>query len=1172
MTSTQNSRWLNKLYEQYLNTYFRETGVEISKLEIPHTNNPLFDMLDPTEASICFAYPFTSSDTILYGSIIHLSLTGYHQYGEQFVLESAKGFHVERLTEIQPLLKLISQQLAFEAEPLDAQHEAAATLYEHMCNSVERSRFFMNERSGPIDSLHLVKDFITSEQGMLLGHPFHVTSKANIGFSEDDIRRYSPELGASFKLHYFAVAPELLQTYASGHDVSKLIDPKAQYEAEQLLGTKSNQYELLPCHPWQANFLLDNDEIRRKLDGQAIISLGPIGQVVWPTSSVRTVWMPETGLFLKLSLDVRITNFIRNNPTEQIIRAIDASRLLNKIGPDESQENLRLLPELAAQTLKIPELEASFGIVYRAGLEASALAKTRILGSLVEENLETGELPLLHYINQAAQVANTSVTKDFICDWWAQYIKVSLLPALELFAKTGISLEAHLQNSLMRFENGIPIQLVVRDMEGVSVVKDSVLGTRCPEVKHDSSVWYSTDEAWFRFKYYLVVNHLAHLIGAIARFCPTTEDDLWRITGQTLFDANKSEQGKSYVQQLLQTRELPAKANMLSTFQKSGEKPVWVGILNPLCRYHYCGLTPLNKTEMTVPYQQAEQRVIDQLFEALLFERALSYQQVNDSLHIPVTKELSYQCNARISFSFGRIRLQPGTLRRQESDQSNAPSLNQVMLDLAQVIEVEPEHWTQFQQELIQTLVKHAQALQSLPAIPLREMTYFEQEARANNGHLYHPSFKSRIGFDLIENERFGPELSSGYPVVWIAVDQSLIQTKTSESYNWETIYRQQFSSSEIKSFKTQIAEAGKTFHKVALLPVHPWQWEKVIRVFYQDQIVKAQMIKLNVKGPDYLPQQSIRTLSNVSNLWAPSVKLAMSLINTSTSRVLAPHTVQNAAPISDWLWQLVQDDVVLPEAHKPIILREIAGLSVSPSLQIPAQYGALACIWRESVYPYLKEDQSACPVTILMQLDLDKRPVIDPWINQHGIENWIQKLIERVYLPVMHLLWQYGTALESHAQNMLLIHQDGMPIKVALKDFHDGVRYSRELMGNSVTLPELTDAPTAHAAVNPNSFLETNSASELRDFTQDALCFVNLAELSWFIHLHYGFDEEKFWQLTRTVIEQYQSNNPNIADRFKLFDFFAAQIDVEQLASRRFLPEIRLRVMSVANPLSGAR
>ena len=1176
MMSPHAHHWRNKLFEQYLNTFFRETGVDVRENLISHLESLTGERPQATDSGLYFRYRFTAADTVLYGSLKHLSLTGYHQYGRRFWLQQGSGEEntpgkkstTSELTDIRPLLRLICEQLAHDAGGETERVAAAATLYENMCNSIDKSRFFLDARRLQADGPSVVDDFTAAEQGMVLGHPFHVTSKASTGLSEQDMRRYSPELGVSFKLHYFAVAPALVQTLSAGVEVAQLIDPAAQREARQRLEEQVGQYQLVPCHPWQASFLLEQAEVRRKLEEGDIISLGPLGQVVWPTSSVRTVWLPQSGLFLKLSLDVRITNFIRNNPLDQAKRAIDASRLINLLTSDERNESLCLLPELAAQTLLLPGLEASFGLIYRAGLAPGALAQTRVLGSLVEECPVTGALPLRHYLQQAAQVADTPITRGFVCDWWRQYLRVSLLPVLELFARTGISLEAHLQNCLMRFDQGMPVQLVVRDMEGVSVASDCVLTDRSTEVQSDSPVWYSADDAWFRFKYYMVVNHIAHVTGALARVCPVTEAALWQVAGQALSDTGLSERARHYARKLLETSHLPAKANMLSTFAKSGEKPSWVDIPNPLFDHWPTGLTPLSDTGFEAAYRHAEQRVITQLLEALLFEGVLPYQQAPDGLGIPITAALSYQCQATTSFSFGRIRIRPGSLQRIEAGKTSAPSLEHVMEDLSQVMGADPERWQQFHDELAHTLAKHAQVLQSPPARPIREMSYFEQEARVSNGHLYHPSFKSRIGFDLTENQRYGPELSNGHTLVWVAVDQALTQVAISRTASLDAIHREQFTVWEYQAIEQQILAAGGHPDRMILMPVHPWQWQKVIRACYQAQLASKQIIKLEVKGPDYLPQQSIRTLSNVSDLGAPSAKLAMSLVNTSTSRVLAPHTVLNAAPISDWLWQMVQADELLPEEHKPIILREIAGVSVTPPQQVQAQYGALACIWRESIYRYLSPGQSATPITALMQLDVDQRPVIDPWIGRHGVNEWVPALIERVYLPVMHMLWYHGTALESHAQNMLLVHENGLPVKVALKDFHDGVRYSRALLANAEALPELTDAPQAHARVNPNSFLETDNADELRDFTQDALCFVNLAELAWFLSEHYGLSERDFWALARRIIQRYPAERPSLAERFKRFDFFAAGIDVEQLACRRFLPEKRLRTMTVANPL----
>ncbi|WDD99769.1 IucA/IucC family protein [Thalassomonas actiniarum] len=1193
MSTNSTSRWHNKLTEQYLNTFFRETQVDINQC-IKQASTLTEDQHSPLSASLLttnqgvsmFCYRFSASDTYLWGGVKHLSLTGYHEYAENFYLVKT-GNEVCELTDLRDLLQLISAQLTADAGNGKQEINAGALLNENMNNSVNKSEFFLLNRKQQQCKNAVVEDFIAAEQGMVLGHPFHVTSKASIGFSQDDMKRYSPELGVSFKLHYFAVCPGRLRASDIGEDLTALSDKEAQQQAQQLLTADHKHYTLLPCHPWQANYLLDNQQVQQALADESMISLGPLGQVVWPTSSVRTVWLPENKIFLKLALDVRLTNFVRNNPDEQVMRAIDASRLIRKIPAELSDNRLLLLPELASQTLhfeQAPELSASFASIYRAGLDETSLGQTRILGSLVEENLDGEDLPLWQYIKQAAELADTPLSSDFIEHWWQAYIQASLLPALSLYANTGISLEAHLQNSLMRFEQGMPVQLVVRDMEGVSISRNSVLADACPQVSANSSVWYTPEQTWFRFKYYMVVNHIAHVIAAIARVSLVSESRLWLVTRQCLAAEEMTPATRIWAQRLLEAKDLPAKANMLSSFKQSGEAPTWVDIANPLYFLPQGQDMTLittsdhnqNNAAFAAAHQQAELRVNQQLFEALIFEGvAVVSRHENNEITLKVSEVLTYRCQGITSDSFERIRLVPGSLMREEQitgqNRISRPSLQQLMTDLAPLVKAEPQKWQQFHDELTLTRVKHAQTLHQLPAKPLRDMSYEFQEARVNNGHLYHPSFKSRIGFDLAENQLYGPELSQGYHVIWLAVHQDYVHACVGNSTSLEQIYGQHFTPQELQAINSQVEDAGADLENMRLLPVHPWQWHKIISLYYQDLLTSGMIIKLAVSGPKYLPQQSIRTLSNMDDVKQASIKLAMNLVNTSTSRVLAPHTVQNAAAISDWLWQLVDEDPLLSPAHKPVILREIAAIGVTVPSALPVQYGALACIWRESVHPYLEQGQQASPMTMLMQLDNDQKPVIDAWIRQHGVKTWLTALVTHAYLPVMHMLWYHGTALESHAQNMLLIHESGLPVKVALKDFHDGVRYSRALLRDVTRLPELTDAPDVHAKVNPNSFLETDNADELRDFTQDALCFVNLGELAWFLQVHYQLPEQEFWSVTAKVMHEYQAAHPQLTGRFKLFDFFAANIEVEQLASRRFLPEVRLRVMSVENPLAKA-
>ncbi|MFX4729050.1 hypothetical protein ABTB38_18790, partial [Acinetobacter baumannii] len=77
-------------------------------------------------------------------------------------------------------------------------------------------------------------------------------------------------------------------------------------------------------------------------------------------------------------------------------RAIDASKIIINHKISEQYPDLVILPELEAKTVRIPELESSFGIIYRAGLTPAVLENTRMLGGLVEEN-ENHEIPLLSF-------------------------------------------------------------------------------------------------------------------------------------------------------------------------------------------------------------------------------------------------------------------------------------------------------------------------------------------------------------------------------------------------------------------------------------------------------------------------------------------------------------------------------------------------------------------------------------------------------------------------------------------------------------------------------------------------------------------------------------------------------------------------------------------------------
>jgi siderophore synthetase component len=151
----------------------------------------------------------------------------------------------------------------------------------------------------------------------------------------------------------------------------------------------------------------------------------------------------------------------------------------------------------------------------------------------------------------------------------------------------------------------------------------------------------------------------------------------------------------------------------------------------------------------------------------------------------------------------------------------------------------------------------------------------------------------------------------------------------------------------------------------------------------------------------------------------------------------------------------------------------------------------------------------------------------------------------------------------------MILIHQQGIPHRIALKDFHDGIRFSPSHLSNGQQRPKLHLTPASHQAVNRNSYLETDNLEDVRDFMLDAFFFINLSELALFLADHFDFDEGYFWSLARTVIVDYQAHFPQLQERFALFDLLTPTIEVEQLTKRRLFPEVERRVHQVPNALA---
>ncbi|WP_338591259.1 IucA/IucC family protein [Paenibacillus sp. Y5S-9] len=633
-------------------------------------------------------------------------------------------------------------------------------------------------------------------------------------------------------------------------------------------------------------------------------------------------------------------------------------------------------------------------------------------------------------------------------------------------------------------------------------------------------------------------------------------------------------------------------------------------------------------------YVGVQERIMRQTLEAMWFEGILdshvSGSEWRTSGLTSSGDSVAYTCEAERKFSFGRVKVKKGSIQREGLLCTDLDLfLEEIVLNALKGANV-----TAFIQELLETMAKDSQCRATLPLnIPSEDRHYDALESHMTDGHLYHPSYKSRLGFSLKDNLAYGPEFNLEVALVWVAVKKEFAQTAVSAGYSSEKLVGQHLTAEDMQRFQQILQQQGRTdtgetanayaatadqfgssaevgesvgetiqakLHEAVcekgetvrssgnedgkvgigigsdigdryvFIPVHPWQWEHQLESVYARQLMDGDIVYLGPSSSPYRAQQSIRSLSNRMNPEAPYIKLALSITNTSSTRILAQHTTQNAPLISDWLDNLVREDELLQQAQFGI-LKEIMGLSFRyeqlPATQYGRAYGTLGAIWRENVSGHLKPVETAWPLNALMLVQQDGVPFIQDAVERHGVEKWSEALVRTVTLPIIHLLYAHGIALESHAQNIILVLEDDLPKRIIIKDLHDGVRYVPDQLLHPERAPKLNPEPETHRKFNRYSFIYAGDVSEVRDYTYDAFFFICMTDIALALE-KFGLSEETFWQLCAGVIVDYQREHPEYTKRFVAFDLFAEDALIEEMTKRRLYGDGELYFRKASNPL----
>ncbi|RBP48185.1 siderophore synthetase component [Roseimicrobium gellanilyticum] len=574
---------------------------------------------------------------------------------------------------------------------------------------------------------------------------------------------------------------------------------------------------------------------------------------------------------------------------------------------------------------------------------------------------------------------------------------------------------------------------------------------------------------------------------------------------------------------------------------------------------HSLCLERLHDSVRFIP-DEAEQRVIRQFVEALLFERLVDYKIrprtavgsgasdaepiYGSQVDFPVG-DLRFQCLATFS-SYDRVRIAQGSVVRMVEGKPTPFR----MAELLRAMEVPLAGKQRLLEELAQTIELHRWNRVHLDhhLHSRRTHGFQELESAIVEGHQYHPSFKTRTGFSLADHQSYGSETGNTFQLHFAAVNRELLRSALpgSEADFW----KRELGDGTCEGLAGRLKELGGDFERFALVPIHPWQAKDLRERGFGEVLDSGDLIPLGAAGDFYHASQSLRTLVNATHPEKANIKLPLDIVCTSSRRNLEPHFVCTAPLLSKWIVSLVEEDRFLQDGNRLQLLSEYAAVSYEPE-EDEDTAGLLGVIFRESIVGRLAEGETAIPFTALTLVESDGRAFIADWIKNYSAERWAERLIEVVVIPIWHMLVHHGIAFEAHAQNLILVHENGWPKRVVLRDFHEDTEFVPEFLGRPETEPDLTSVDPFFETIPLDDGYRMELVESLRQLYVDTVYVFNLADVSFLLERFHDFTETEFWKLVRAKLDAYAASEVTEASRIASLEADKPRIIVESLLTK---------------------
>ena len=540
-------------------------------------------------------------------------------------------------------------------------------------------------------------------------------------------------------------------------------------------------------------------------------------------------------------------------------------------------------------------------------------------------------------------------------------------------------------------------------------------------------------------------------------------------------------------------------------------------------------------------WRLAGQRLIEMAIAEFLYEEIIQVTHLKDNRYQLTLDDQTYTFKAQ-NYLLGHWQIEEGSVRELSVvEDLPAWNLHTFIRAFSNQTEVKPFTKAYLIKEMNNTWLAEAHLFDESRLSSEAALTASHHEIEGMlRGHPWLIMSKGRMGFGYEDYLSAAPELSPTVKVLWLAVHRDLAEFRSTEEWQAGRLYQHELSAEELANFEQKLHESGCSCRDYFLIPVHAWQWHQWLVPTYANEIVDQRIIELGVGQDDYVPMQSIRTLCNISQPERHYVKLPVSIFNTAVYRGLPSKRNLAAPAVTAWLKQIQSQDSDLKQSGVAF-LGEVATLTIHQPCfdQIegaPYQFKELfGCLWRESVDPVIGTGEQALSQAALLHRDINGQSILAVLIQASGLSplQWLKRFAEVSVTPLLICLYKYGLAFSPHGENTMLIHANGVPQKMVLKDFIDDINLVDE------DFPELASLPIE------GQILLRHPAHELSHFIFTGLFMVHYRYIcNVFLQDYPEHSEVEFWQTISSVIDAFHQAHPELAERIEKFAMFRAEFE----------------------------